>query len=124
MSFSFETVMSHPSKIQFLEEAKALGYRTYLYFVCTANPEINCSRVAERVRMGGHDVPREKILNRYSRSLDLLSEAVQQCRRAYIFDNTSEVMTLVVSVEAQGDVFIYSSEEPQIPLWVADHLIR
>ena len=34
-SFTFETVMSHPSKVAFLKEAQALGYRTHLYFVST-----------------------------------------------------------------------------------------
>ena len=33
-SFSFETVMSHGSKLDFIKEAKAQGYATYLYFIC------------------------------------------------------------------------------------------
>ena len=35
-SFSFETVMSHPSKIDFLRQAVSLGYKTYLY--CNYSP--------------------------------------------------------------------------------------
>jgi predicted ABC-type ATPase len=34
-TFSFETVMSHPGKLDFIKEAKAKGFKTYLYFVCT-----------------------------------------------------------------------------------------
>jgi len=30
-SFTFETVMSHPSKLEFLRDAQVAGYRTYLY---------------------------------------------------------------------------------------------
>lgn len=52
-SFSFETVMSHPDKIQLLSQAKAIGYRTYLYYVATEDPQINISRVKQRVKMGG-----------------------------------------------------------------------
>lgn len=44
-SFSFETVMSHQSKINFLNAANKQGYKTYLYFVSTNNPEINYQRV-------------------------------------------------------------------------------
>jgi predicted ABC-type ATPase len=47
--FSFETVMSHPSKVDFLELAGSLGYETVLYFVSTSDPELNVVRVSERV---------------------------------------------------------------------------
>ncbi len=88
-SFSFETVMSHPDKVQLLTQAKAIGYRTYLYYVATEDPEINISRVKQRVKMGGHSVPEDRIVNRYFRSLDLLHAAVQNTDRSYIFDNSS-----------------------------------
>ena len=32
LSFTFETVMSHQSKVDFLQEAQQQGFRTYLYF--------------------------------------------------------------------------------------------
>ncbi|MEE4342266.1 hypothetical protein V2J66_11620 [Pseudomonas alliivorans] len=48
--------MSHPSKVEIMREARHRGYRTYLYFVSTENPEINVGRVAIRVREGGHPV--------------------------------------------------------------------
>jgi len=34
-TFTFETVLSHPSKLQFMEQAKTVGFKNYLYFVCT-----------------------------------------------------------------------------------------
>ncbi|MBS1703697.1 MAG: zeta toxin family protein [Armatimonadetes bacterium] len=89
VSFSFETVMSHRDKVEFLCTAYASGYRTYLYYVATDDPEINVSRVQNRVRQGGHDVPEEKIRTRYVRSLDLLLDAIKCTSRAYIFDNSS-----------------------------------
>ena len=68
-SFTFETVMSSPDKVNFLAQAQKSGYRTYLYFIATNNPLINISRVKNRVTEGGHDVPKEKIVSRYYRSL-------------------------------------------------------
>ena len=56
-TFTFETVMSHPSKVKLLEKAKAAGYRTYLYYVATDDPAINISRVQNRTKLDGHDVP-------------------------------------------------------------------
>ncbi len=88
-SFTFETVMSSPDKVELLRKAQGKGYRTYLYYVATEDPDINISRVRYRVRMGGHAVPEDKIVSRYKRSLDLLMQAVQFTNRAYIFDNSS-----------------------------------
>ena len=88
-SFTFETVMSSPDKVALLEKAQHSGYRTYLYYVATDDPIINISRVRNRVLLGGHSVPEDKIVSRYERSLDLLMEAIRYSHRAYIFDNSN-----------------------------------
>jgi predicted ABC-type ATPase len=90
VSFTFETVMSHPSKVGLLAQAQQAGYRTYLYFVATEDPAINVSRVRNRVKLGGHPVPEDRIEKRYYRSLDLLMQAIRYTNRAYIFDNSGD----------------------------------
>lgn len=90
VSFSFETVMSSPDKVELLKQAQVLGYRTYLYYIATEDPAINVARVKARVNLGGHDVPEEKIVSRYARSLDLLLEAVKHTNWAYLFDNSRQ----------------------------------
>ncbi len=90
VSFTFETVMSHRSKVDLLEQAQRLGYRTYLYFIATDDPAINRWRVRNRVSRGGHGVPEDKIEARYHRSLDLLMNAIRHTNRAYVFDNSSD----------------------------------
>lgn len=89
-TFTFETVMSHPGKVELLQKARAAGYRTYLYYVATDDPAINVSRVANRVALNGHDVPEEKIVQRYHKSLELLMSAIRNSSRAYIFDNSTD----------------------------------
>ena len=90
VSFSFETVMSSPDKVALLKQAQSLGYRTYLYYIATEDPAINVARVKARVNLGGHDVPEDKIVSRYARSLDLLLAAVKHTHRAYLFDNSRQ----------------------------------
>ena len=87
-SFTFETVMSSADKVGFLKKAQQRGFRTYLYYVATEDPIINISRVRNRVRLGGHPVPEDKIVSRYGRSLSLLADAIRHTNRAYIFDNS------------------------------------
>ena len=89
-SFTFETVMSHPGKVSLLQKAQEAGYRTYLYYVATDDPAINISRVENRVKLNGHDVPSDRVEARYHRSLDLLISAIRFTNRAYIFDNSTD----------------------------------
>lgn len=88
--FSFETVFSHESKLEIMKEARALGYKVYLYFVSTESPEINKARVVSRKAKGGHDVPEDLIEKRYYRSLELLFDACQIAYQAYFFDNSTD----------------------------------
>jgi predicted ABC-type ATPase len=88
ISFTFETVMCAPDKIELLKAAQQAGYRTYLYYIATDDPEINITRVKLRVAAGGHDVSQDKIVSRYQRSLQQLSQAIRATNRAYIFDNS------------------------------------
>jgi predicted ABC-type ATPase len=117
-SFTFETVMSHHSKVVFLEQAKLEGYRTYLYFVATDDPAINISRVRNRVQQGGHGVPEEKIISRYHRSLDLLLDAIYHTNRAFVFDNSgdnkNEKHTFLAEI-TDGKVLELKSD--RIPAW-------
>jgi predicted ABC-type ATPase len=87
--FSFETVFSHPSNLDIMQRAVAAGYKVYLYFVSTESPEINKYRVKLRVLQKGHDVPEDKIENRYYRSLALLYDAAEIAYQAFFFDNSS-----------------------------------
>ncbi|SEK34163.1 Zeta toxin [Roseateles sp. YR242] len=102
-TFTFETVMSSRDKVDFMKEARERGYRVYLYFVATDDPEINLDRVRRRVMQGGHPVPEAKVRKRYRESIDLMTEACQVAHRAYIFDNSGSKHKLLVEFEELAD---------------------
>ena len=87
--FAFETVMSHPSKVEFMERSRSLGYCVTLYFVATDNPLLNVERVRARVKVGGHPVPEDRIISRYSRAVALLAPAIIAANKAVVFDNSA-----------------------------------
>jgi len=97
-TFTFETVMSHDSKIAFMREARERGYRIYLYFVATDDPHINIDRVRRRVLQGGHPVPDDKVIDRYHKSIALMTEACEVAHRAYLFDNSGARHKLLAEV--------------------------
>jgi len=124
-SFSFESVFSHVSKIQELENAKKANFKIYLYFVTTSDPLINLQRVKNRAENGGHDVPEEKISDRYFRTMNNLYAAFKLSDRAYLFDNSCD------KINGSFDFFFeknqecaYLSEANSIPQWFDKFLIN
>jgi len=112
---SFETVMSHPSKIDTLRFSEQNKFKNYLYFISTESVEINKSRVKERVINGGHPVPEHKIEERYYRSLQLLREAIKSTHRTFIFDNSESKSRLILDIHDAKTV-TYRSDK--VPFWV------
>lgn len=87
-SFCFETVFSHPSKIDFVAHAKTLGYEIILVFIHLVDPALNQARIAQRVSEGGHNVPPDKVINRIPRTLKLIRKTLPLCDHVYILDNS------------------------------------
>lgn len=121
--FSFESVMSHPSKIGLLKKAFDHGYKNYLYFISTEDPAINISRVESRVAQGGHHVMPEKIVERYHRSLNLLPEIIPYCYRGYLFDNSGKKSVYILEINPQKEIDNTIFAVDEIPQWVQANLI-
>ncbi|MEI6524124.1 MAG: zeta toxin family protein [Bacteroidota bacterium] len=121
-SFTYETVMSYPGKIDFLQQAIQKGYKVYLYYIATVDPEININRVNVRVAQDGHMVSPEIIRKRYYKSLENLKNAVMKTNRAYIFDN-SQVQAKLIAEITEGSV-VYLNDVNDVPIWVDDYLLQ
>jgi predicted ABC-type ATPase len=113
-SFAFETVMSHPSKLIQLQQAKAMGYMVEIYYISTIDPRYNILRVADRVSAGGHDVPPQKIVERYYRSLALLPLAIEIADRVTLVDNTE--LPIECAQAWQGNI---QAVVTNFPNWIA-----
>jgi predicted ABC-type ATPase len=68
-SFAFETTLSTRSYVTFIEKAKQLGYQVTCLFFLLDSEELAISRVATRVKEGGHHIPEEVIRRRYKSGL-------------------------------------------------------
>jgi predicted ABC-type ATPase len=68
-SFAFETTLSTRSYVTFIEKAKELGYQVTCLFFLLDSEELAISRVATRVKEGGHHIPEEVIRRRYKSGL-------------------------------------------------------
>jgi len=111
--------MSHSSKLKEIGEAKNKGYKIYLYFICTDNPEINISRVENRVDKGGHNVETEKIRSRYPNTLKNLYPAIKLSDRVYLFDNSAKKQELIAEI-FEG---VLQLKTDKLPNWFMDYVI-
>lgn len=87
-SFCYETVFSHPSKIDFVAEARAAGYQVILLYFHLETPELNQARVRQRVSEGGQDVPPYKIRSRIPRTMRNVATALPLVDEARLLDNS------------------------------------
>ena len=88
-SFVFETVFSDPvgDKIRFLQRAAEAGYNVILCFIGISDPAVSEERVTMRVTQGGHDVPTEKLVARFPRTLENLRKSIRTLPHVFVFDN-------------------------------------
>lgn len=90
-SVMIETVLSSDKYRSRVESALTNDFKFSLFYVYTQNPEINVERVANRVALGGHDVPKEKIIGRYHRSIaQMLDFFVDHTDFSLFFDNSGD----------------------------------
>jgi len=105
-SFGVETTLTGVSELQLMQSAKACGYKVSLIYVGLLRADQSNSRVAERVKRGGHDVPERDIARRFDRSLGNLFPAIQLSERVRILDNSGRFCRLLFSMEGGRVKFI------------------
>jgi len=120
VSFCFETVFSHESKIDFLAQAKANGYTIILVYIHLFDSSLNEARVKQRVAEGGHSVPTEKIHSRIPRTMQFIKTALSIVDEARILDNSSKNDPFQqIIVMKSGN---YEMKPDPLPEWAKDLL--
>ncbi len=87
-SFVTESTFSHESKLRLVDDALEAGYRVEVIHIGVRDPLLSVERVASRVLHGGHDVPVDKIVERFERNQPLIRSAVLRAHRGRVFDNS------------------------------------
>jgi predicted ABC-type ATPase len=90
-SFCTETVFSDArgEKIQWLRRARAVGFRGLLVWIRLESVELSAARVQQRVEAGGHDVPDEKLVDRFERTVRNARDALAFVDLGIVLDNSA-----------------------------------
>lgn len=119
-SFCFETVFSHPGKVDFAARARALGYKVIFVYIHLDSPELNVARVSQRVDSGGHGVPENKVRTRLPRTLEHVRRIVPLVNELRLLDNSErENAFLELALVRQGRV---KRSRTPLPDW-ARHIL-
>lgn len=116
-TFCFETVFSHPSKIDFLAKAKAYNYEIILVFIHLSSSDLNKARISQRIEEGGHFVPDDKVETRIPRTLENIKTAIQLADQSYLLDNSDSHQPFKQIATVIDNQVSYKSFP--VPDWVA-----
>jgi predicted ABC-type ATPase len=91
LGFITETVFSDQqgAKLAMLRKAVDAGFDVTLIYIGIASSELSARRVDQRIAIGGHDVPRDRIASRFARSLANLAQAIAFVPTVQLYDNSS-----------------------------------
>ena len=121
-SFVFETVFLDPAgdKLAFMADAAAVGFTVVLCFIGISSPEISKERVIFRTPKGGHDVPADKLVTRFPRTLANLRRAIRELPFVLVFDNDdlNDPYRRIATFE-QGKATALGAD---LPTWLRDIL--
>jgi predicted ABC-type ATPase len=99
-----ETVLSSDKYLDDVDRALALGYQVGMIYVGLASSADSVRRVALRHERGGHDVPRDRVVARWSRSIAMLGRMAGKVDRLFVFDNTRPEGSRLIALKISGQI--------------------
>ena len=102
VDFAFETTLAGKSYLKLLKDLKRKGYKIHLYFLWLRNIDLALKRIADRVSMGGHDVPAQTVRRRFNRGLYNLFHLYRPLLDSWILFDNSEDTPVVIAREKSG----------------------
>jgi predicted ABC-type ATPase len=95
-SFAFETTLAGRNYARSIPRWRAAGYRVTLFFLSLPTSDMAVSRVAERVRQGGHGIPEHVIRRRFAAGQENFETLYKPIVDAWIlYDNAGQEPVLL-----------------------------
>ncbi len=112
--FVYETTLASHQAIRLMEAARAADYNVGLIFVILRHPDLNLRRVDERVRQGGHSIPREIIRRRYEGGFANLPRAVTLAHHTTVYDNSESSGIQKLVQVAESEIILNALDEARL----------
>jgi predicted ABC-type ATPase len=103
VDFAFETTLAGRSQIAMLKKLGLAGWQIILFFLWIPDAAFSRSRVRERVKSGGHDIPDDTISRRYPRVIhNLIKIYIPLCDKIVCYDNSGSEPVLIFGQDKNG----------------------
>jgi len=111
LSFTQETTLSGFKTEATAKEVKELGYQVRLFYVALDTAEESLSRIENRVRRGGHNIPSDDVIRRFGGRWDAVKKILPYCDQAEFYDNDNGFVK--VAEYRNGELRTVGSKHPQ-----------
>ena len=90
LDFAFETTLGGKTITSLLDKALSQGIEVRVWYVGLNSPKLHVARVRSRVEHGGHDIPEERIRERYTQGRLNLIHLLPNLTELLVYDNSDE----------------------------------
>jgi predicted ABC-type ATPase len=119
-SFIMESTLSGNSEIRLMQQAKNKNFSVIMHFVSIERMQTSFSRVKQRVKQGGHNIPTADIVRRYEKCFENLKIAIQLTHKLYIHNNEPKKTRLLLVLNNGQSKFVAQSYEGRLSDVLAD----
>lgn len=106
VDFAFETTLSGKLYVNLFKSLKAKGYKIHLFFLWISDTDLAISRIKSRVAQGGHDVPIQDVLRRFSRSISNFFKLYQPFIDSWMLFNNAGPIPILIAEKKNGKITV------------------
>ena len=120
ISFTQETTLSGRRTEATAKKAREHGYYVRLYYIGLDSAEESLVRIENRVRKGGHDIPKENVLRRFSDRFEAVARVLPYCDEAEFYDNDNGFVK--VAEYKNGELLCMGDSRPKWLVELCQHI--
>lgn len=115
VSFTQETTLSGYKTETTAKQVKELGYHVRLFYVALDTATESLSRIDNRVKRGGHNIPHDDVIRRFEGRWQAVKKVLPYCDEAEFYDNDNGFVK--VAEYRNGELRNVGNLHP---LWLSD----
>ena len=115
ISFTQETTLSGRKTESTAKQVRELGYHVRLFYIGLDSAEESLSRISNRVKRGGHDIPRDDVVRRFAGRWEAVGKVLPYCDEAEFYDNDNGFV--LVAEYRNGELRTVGS---RVPRWLEE----
>lgn len=110
IDFAFETTLSGINYLSRFRDLKKEGYTIHLFFLWIPDVKLSLARVANRVKMGGHDIDEKVVRRRFHKGISNFFKHYRQTADSWMLFDNSGSTPRPIAEEKSSELKIFDQE--------------